>query len=52
MLINEYVALNLHKVKELELKSEEARGNRALAEIIMEFKSEARNRRVRKANRR
>ncbi|GAB4512553.1 MAG: hypothetical protein OHK0046_12260 [Anaerolineae bacterium] len=48
MLINEYVAMELHKRRQDEIEAK-AHGNRTLAEIIAEFKtnlnSERKNRR-------
>ncbi len=50
MLINEYVAMELHKRKQVEI-AREAHGNRILAEIMNEFKFGLVNNKERKNNR-
>lgn len=49
-MFNEYVALKIHNVRTTELKGADST-NRALNEIIAEFKSEMANRRNRKERR-
>lgn len=47
MLMNEYVAMELHKRKQSELEAK-AHGNRTLAEIITEFKATMQERKNRR----